>query len=73
MMRFSMVTTALVFSLALAVGGAFLSSCERKGPAERAGEKMDKSVDKLKEKIDPSGPAEKAGKKIDDAVDDLKD
>ena len=73
MTRTSKLTTALVISLAVAVGGMFLSSCESKGPAERAGEKMDKSVDKLKEKIDPSGPAEKAGKKLDDAVDDLKD
>jgi len=69
----SKLTTALMISLAVAVGGTFLSSCKREGPAERAGEKMDKSVDKLKEKIDPSGPAEKAGKKLDDAVDDLKD
>ena len=73
MTRSSKVTTVLVISLALAVGGALLSSCEREGPAERAGEKMDESVNKLKEKIDPSGPAEKAGKKLDDAVDDLKD
>jgi hypothetical protein len=73
MTLFSKVTTALAFSLAVAVGGAFLSSCEREGPAERAGEKMDESLDKLKEKVDPSGPAEKAGKKVDDAVDDLKD
>jgi hypothetical protein len=67
------VTKALVFSLALAVGGVLLSSCEREGPAERAGDKIDESVDKLKEKVDPSGPAEKAGKKLDNAVDDLKD
>ena len=73
MTRTSKVTTALAISLAVAVGGMFLSSCEREGPAERAGEKMDKSVDKLKEKVDPSGPAEKAGKKLDNAVDDLKD
>jgi hypothetical protein len=69
----SKVTTALVFSLGLAVGGVFLTSCEREGPAERAGDKIDDSVDKLKEKVNPSGPAEKAGKKIDDAVDDMKD
>jgi hypothetical protein len=72
-MKDSKLTTALVFSLAVAVAAALLSSCEREGPAERAGEKMDESIDKLKEKVDPSGPAEKTGKKIDDAVDDLKD
>jgi hypothetical protein len=73
MTRSSKVTTALVFSLAVAVGGVLLSSCEREGPAERTGEKIDESVNKMKEKLDPSGPAEKAGKKIDDAVDDVKD
>lgn len=73
MARSLKLTTALVFSLAVALGGALLASCEREGPAERAGEKMDETVNKLKEKLDPSGPAEKAGKKIDDAVDDATD
>jgi predicted small lipoprotein YifL len=39
----------LVFSLA---------SCEKKGPAEKAGEKIDKTVEKAGEKV------EKAGDKI---------
>lgn len=39
----------LVFSLA---------SCEKKGPAEKAGEKIDKAVEKAGEKV------EKAGDKI---------
>jgi hypothetical protein len=67
------VATALALSLALLVGGGVMTSCKREGPAERAGEKLDDTANKLKEKINPSGPAEKAGKKIDDAVDDLKD
>jgi len=44
-----------------------LTACE-KGPMEKAGEKVDKAVDKLSGK----GPMEKAGEKIDKAVDELK-
>lgn len=46
-----------------------LTACERKGPAERAGEKVDNAIDKVKDKLDPKGPAEKAGRKIDKALD----
>jgi hypothetical protein len=44
-----------------------LSGCEQ-GPMEKAGEKVDKAVDKLSGK----GPAEKAGERVDKAVDQLK-
>jgi hypothetical protein len=44
-----------------------LAGCD-KGPAERAGEKIDNAMDKLTGK----GPAEKAGEKIDEAVDAVK-
>jgi hypothetical protein len=47
--------------------------CREKGPAEKAGEQVDKAADKLKDAIDADGPAEKAGKAIDDAVDGPKD
>jgi hypothetical protein len=73
MTRSSRLTTTLVFSLAAAVSGGLMTSCKREGPLERAGEKLDDTASKLKEKIDPSGPAEKAGKKIDDAVDKATD
>ena len=46
-----------------------LTACERKGPAERAGEKVDNAIEKAKDKLDPKGPAEKAGEKIDKALD----
>jgi hypothetical protein len=72
MTRSTRVATALAFSLVVAFSGGLLS-CKRKGPAEKAGEKMDNAVGKLKEKLDPSGPAEKAGKKLDDAVDKATD
>ncbi|MFN2377388.1 MAG: hypothetical protein ABR538_12690 [Candidatus Binatia bacterium] len=57
----------LVFSVALGVYG-----CEKeKGPMERAGERIDESVDKV---LHPNeGPLEKAGRKTEEAVEDLKD
>ena len=52
----------------LASGAFVLTGCPEKGPAEKAGEKVDETVDKVKEAVDPSGPAEKAGEKIDEAL-----
>ena len=49
------------------IGAGMLAGCE-KGPAQKAGEKIDKAVDKLTGK----GTAEKAGERLDDAVDALK-
>lgn len=58
------VISALISSL-LAV--TTLAACE-KGPVQKAGEKVDKAVDKLSGK----GPMEKAGERIDKAVDEVK-
>lgn len=49
----------------LGTGG--LMGCDR-GPAEKVGEKLDKTLDKLSGK----GPLEKAGERIDQAADTLK-
>ena len=46
----------------------FLSSCKEKGPGERAGEKVDKAVESVKDAVDPKGPVEKAGEKVDEAL-----
>jgi hypothetical protein len=63
-----------VLVLGLAVGtGMLTTACRDKGPAERAGENVDRTIDKLDDKLDPKGPAERAGLKIDRAVDDAKD
>ena len=43
--------------------------CKEKGPAEKAGEKLDEAADKIGDAINPKGPAEKVGEKIDDALD----
>ncbi|HEY2387350.1 MAG TPA: hypothetical protein VGK30_10335 [Candidatus Binatia bacterium] len=43
---------------------------EHKGPAQKAGEKLDKATDKVSDSLDPKGPVEKAGRKIDRATGD---
>ena len=47
--------------------GALLTGCEE-GPAQRAGEQVDRALDRLSGK----GPVEKAGERIDKAVEELK-
>jgi hypothetical protein len=50
--------------------GSFISfaGCESKGPAEQAGEKIDKGIQNAKDAINPPGPVEKAGRAIDNAT-----
>jgi hypothetical protein len=57
----------------LMTGGAFFTTgcVEKKGPAQSAGERLDRTVENMKDAVDPPGPAEKAGRKVDRAVDDL--
>jgi hypothetical protein len=59
---------ALVLALAAPLG-----ACRKKGPAEKAGEKVDETVEKIGDAIDPKGPAEKAGRAVDKAVEDATD
>jgi hypothetical protein len=47
---------------------AFVVSCREKGPAEKAGESIDKAVKDVKDAVDPKGPLEKAGEKVDRAL-----
>jgi predicted small secreted protein len=63
--------TAYLIALALGFGLA-LSGCGKKGAAEKAGESIDRTGDKIHDAVTPDGPAEKAGKKVDRAVDDVK-
>ena len=45
-----------------------VAGCE-KGPAEKAGEKLDKAGQNVKDAVNPpNGPAEKAGRAIDRTV-----
>ena len=57
--------------LALTFAAAFgMVACD-KGPAQKAGEKVDKALDT--DKPIGKGPAEKAGKEIDQATEKAKD
>jgi uncharacterized protein YjbJ (UPF0337 family) len=47
--------------------------CQREGPVEQAGKKVDQAVEDAKQKLNPEGPVEKAGKKVDQAVEEAKD
>jgi hypothetical protein len=60
----------LSISLLIAAG---LVACEKKGTAEKAGENIDKAVDKVQDAVNPQGPMEKAGEKIDESVEKTKD
>jgi hypothetical protein len=65
-MKRLVITTVL---LALAIG---MPGCERnEGAMEKAGEKIDETVDKITHPNE--GPLEKAGRKVDEAVDDMKE
>jgi len=60
--RFAPLAALLIAALATVVG------CEAKGPAERAGESIDKGVQNAKDAVNPPGPTEKVGRAIDNAV-----
>jgi hypothetical protein len=56
-------------AVALALGACiYFAGCESKGPAEQAGEQIDKGVQNAKDAINPPGPLEKAGRAIDNAT-----
>jgi hypothetical protein len=44
---------------------AAFAGCETKGPAEKAGENIDKGIQNAKDTINPPGPLEKAGRSVD--------
>jgi len=60
--------TTLLIPMFLIPLMAPLSSCREKGPAERAGESLDKAAENVKDAVDPKGPVEKAGEKVDNAM-----
>jgi len=57
-----------VFFMATTV---FAVGCVQKGPAQRAGENIDRAVENMKDAVDPPGPAQKAGRSIDRAIDNV--
>ncbi len=57
------------FAVLLLGAVAVFAGCEAKGPAQRAGENVDKGVQNAKDAINPPGPVEKAGRSVDKALD----
>jgi len=55
---------------ALLLAGAFtaFAGCEDKGPAEKAGENIDKGIQNAKDAVNPPGAGEKAGREVDKAL-----
>lgn len=57
-----------------------ISGCEKEGPAEKMGEKIDQSVEEVMDaaeeagdKLTDQGPAEEMGEKIDESVEEVKE
>jgi len=60
------IPTAVIIAIVPFLG--FVTSCKEKGPAEKAGESIDKAFEDVKDAVDPKGPVEKAGEKVDEAL-----
>jgi len=58
----------LVTGALLLLFSAMLVGCEPAGPAQKAGESLDKAGENLKNAVDPKGPGEKLGEKLDKAT-----
>ena len=59
-----MLTTRRLLALTAVIALSF-AGCEKKGPAEKAGEKLDNAGKNIKDAVTPDGPAEKLGEKVD--------
>jgi len=56
------------------VAAVFACGCEKKGPAERAGEKIDHAYSEAKEKAEEAGKKmEEAGEKIEEALEEAEE
>jgi hypothetical protein len=60
---------AIVLALSVAFGGAL--ACNDKGPLEKAGDKIDETMDDITHPGE--GPIEKAGRKVGEKMDDVED
>ncbi len=60
--------TIIGMFIVLPLTAGALAACDDKGPAEKAGEKLDDAGQSVKDAINPPGPAEKAGRDIDKAT-----
>ena len=56
-------------SLVLMIGALMaFAGCESKGPAEKAGESVDKGIQNAKDVVNPPGAGEKVGRDLDKAI-----
>jgi predicted small lipoprotein YifL len=67
MMRKGKQGTALLAALLLGVVATF-AGCESKGPAQQAGENVDKGIQSAKDTINPPSTGEKVGRGVDKAL-----
>jgi hypothetical protein len=65
------ITVSMLFAILASGSAVYWAGCEREGPAERAGEEIDRAAEGVKDKLDPAGPGEKAGEKLDRAVEEV--
>jgi hypothetical protein len=65
------ITVGTLVALLVSGGAVYWTGCEQEGPAERAGEEIDRAAEGVKDKLDPAGPAEKAGEEIDRAGEEV--
>ncbi|MFO7765621.1 MAG: hypothetical protein R6V33_04255 [Pelovirga sp.] len=66
----------VIFAVVMTLS-VMLVSCREKGPAEKAGEAIDQTIQDTKESVedtvDPDGPVEEAGEEIDEAIETTKE
>ena len=60
--------SSTVFATLIIIG---LAACEKQGPAEKAGEKIDNAAEKMGDKIEDA--TDKAGDKLEEAGDKIED
>lgn len=46
-----------------------LTGCEKRGPVQRMGEKVDNAKESVQDTVSPKGPVEKTGREVDKALD----
>ena len=61
--------TSLAINAFFVTTTLLITGCVQKGPAQRAGENIDRAVENMKDAVDPPGPAQKAGRSLDRAID----
>ena len=61
---------SLVIGTFFMASTVFITGCVQKGPAQRAGENIDRAVENMQDVVDPPGPVEKAGRNLDRAIED---